>query len=108
MARRRKQFRAWGLVLLAAIVLSVMNDRWLVSVGLAVALLFCLLAVRRTRCRVETREGRPCSWTARGFVGSCKVHVGLKHGLPAAPPRRSLGLVRSVCPTHRSATGRRR
>jgi hypothetical protein len=93
-ARRRKQFRAWGLVLLAAIVLSVMNERWLASAGLAVALLFYLLAVRRTRCRVETEKGRPCSWTARGFVGSCKVHVGLKRGLPAVIRFSTFGLPR--------------
>jgi hypothetical protein len=68
--------------LLCAAMLSAGTDHWFAAVGFGIALGLYLLAVRRVRCRVETREGRPCSWSARGFVGSCKSHVGLKRGLP--------------------------
>jgi hypothetical protein len=41
---RRKKFRAWGLALLAAAVVSALNDRWLACVGFGIALVLYLLA----------------------------------------------------------------
>jgi hypothetical protein len=66
-----------------------------VGVGFVVlALLFYLLVVRESRCRVETLRHEPCRWRVRGVLGSCEWHDGFKRGLPrlvpggwGAPPR---------------------
>jgi hypothetical protein len=51
--------------------------------ALAIAALFLyLLAVRLTRCRVETTQRRPCLWRVRGLLGTCDYHVGYKRSLP--------------------------
>jgi hypothetical protein len=48
----------------------------------ATLLVFYLLVVRLTRCRVETMQHRPCRWRVRGLLGTCDFHVGYKRSLP--------------------------
>lgn len=62
-------------------VLAAGGEWW--EAGLLTAMLaFYLLAVRLTRCRVETIKHRPCRWRVRGLLGSCDYHVGYKKSLP--------------------------
>lgn len=55
---------------------------WTGATFVTAMLIFSLLAVRLTRCRVQTRQDSPCQWLVRGFVGTCEWHRGLKRGLP--------------------------
>jgi len=80
-------FRAWGLAIaLVALVLAWLGA-W-VSFGIFVVLwVFYILAVRLTRCRVETKKERaPCRWLVRGLLGTCDWHRGMKRGLPRLVP----------------------
>lgn len=80
---RRAPFRAWGIVISAVLVLTISRHEWRQSAWLAGVLVFYLLFVRRTRCRAQNAKGTPCRHLARGFVGSCDHHSGLKRGLPS-------------------------
>ncbi|MGH3876337.1 MAG: hypothetical protein ACRDSK_04780 [Actinophytocola sp.] len=98
MARRRRRrgasapFRAWGLVLSLVLGYALWQGQWAAAGWVALTLSFYLLLVRHTRCRVETRQHRPCPLGARGFLGSCGHHLGLKRGLPRVVRRGSFGL----------------
>ena len=95
MARRRRRsapFRAWGLVLSLVLAYAVWQGQWIAAGWVALTLSFYLLLVRHTKCRVETLQHRPCTNGARGFLGSCSRHVGLKRGLPTVVRRGSFGL----------------
>jgi len=89
---RRKQFRAWGLALAGAAALSFASDRLWIGAGFVAALVLYPLFMRPARCRVATNNGRPCPWAARGYLGSCKHHQGLKRGLPVVTASGSFGL----------------
>jgi hypothetical protein len=80
---RRKKVRAWGLTLLLAATFSFFQDQWLAGSVFSGALALYLLFVRKTACRVQTLAGgMPCTFSARGYFGTCKPHTGLKRGLP--------------------------
>ncbi|MDT7644049.1 MAG: hypothetical protein QOC75_1049 [Pseudonocardiales bacterium] len=84
---RRKRsstpFRAWGTVLFLVLLLMIYEGNWTASAWAGGVLLFYLLAVRLTLCRVETLKHRPCRWRVRGFFSSCDYHPGLKGGPPS-------------------------
>ncbi|WP_433168399.1 hypothetical protein [Kribbella sp. CA-247076] len=82
--RRRKpaRFKAWGLLLTVLAAIAAYGGQWTAAVVFGGILLFYLLAVRLTRCRVETVKHRPCLWIVRGLAGTCDYHVGYKRGLP--------------------------
>jgi hypothetical protein len=80
-------FRAWGLTMSLFALGLAWIGAW-VSAGIVVCVLvFYLLAVRRTRCRVQAAtHGGPCRWRVRGFLGTCEWHRGMKRGLPRLVP----------------------
>lgn len=80
--RNSPPFRAWGLLLGFFTVVLVLKGLWGSASLLAGILIFYLLVVRLTRCRVETTAHRPCRWRVRGLLGTCDYHVGYKRGLP--------------------------
>jgi hypothetical protein len=88
--KRRTQppFRAWGLLLTAALVVLVSRGLWQSSLIVAGMLIFYLLAVKITLCRVETTKHLPCRWRVRGLLNTCDYHTGLKIGLPGTMPGR--------------------
>jgi len=86
---RRKKFRAWGLALTAAASFAFVQDRWLAGLVLSGVLVLYLVFVRKTGCRVQTLTDRPCSNSARGYAGTCKLHTGSKQGMPVL---RALGM----------------
>ena len=90
--RNQTPFRAWGLLLSVGMLLLAANNRWGEASVVAAVLVFYLLAVRLTRCRVETLQHRPCLWRVRGFLGTCDYHVGYKRSFPILVPGGSLGL----------------
>ncbi|MDQ2707988.1 MAG: hypothetical protein M3Z25_10290 [Actinomycetota bacterium] len=59
-ARRRRSppFRAWGTVLFVLLMLTLTQRNWSASAWIGAALVFYLLAVRLTLCRVETLRPR--------------------------------------------------
>lgn len=60
---------------------------WASFAILVVLLTFYVLAVRLTRCRVETKKAHaPCRWLVRGLLGTCEWHRGMKRGLPRLVP----------------------
>jgi hypothetical protein len=75
-----------------AAALSFASDRLWIGAGFVAALVLYLLFMRPARCRVATNNGRPCPWAARGYLGSCKHHQGLKRGLPVVTASGSFGL----------------
>lgn len=77
---------------MVAAALSFTSDRPWIGVGFAAALVLYLLFVRKARCRVATNNGRPCPWSARGYLGSCRLHQGLKRGLPVVTASGAFGL----------------
>lgn len=66
----------------------------------AAVLIFYLLVVRQTRCRVETKLHRPCLWRVRGLLGCCDYHIGLKRGLPRLAPAHGFGLPMLMWPRY--------
>jgi hypothetical protein len=85
--RRRKPqppppFKAWGVALSFLAGLLAWIGAWTSAGSVLLALAFYLLALRLTRCRVQTWQGTPCKWLVRGLVGTCDWHRGLKRGLP--------------------------
>jgi len=78
----RAPFRAWGVALAFMVLLLAAVGAWTGAVFVAAVLVFYLLAIRLTRCRVQTRQGTPCQWLVRGVVGTCDWHRGLKRGFP--------------------------
>lgn len=82
-SRGSPAFQAWGLLYLVAVLVLVRSGHWFLAVLVGGAWLLYVAVWRITRCRVETREGRPCSWKVRGFITGCEqYHLGLKRGLP--------------------------
>ena len=79
-------FRAWGSSLVLVGALLAWTGRWGSAAVVAVLFAFYQLAVRPTRCRVETLQRKPCRWEVRGFLGACDWHRGLKRGLPHPVP----------------------
>lgn len=75
-------FKAWGVALSFMALLLVAVGAWSGALFVTAVLAFYLLAMRLTRCRVQTRQGTPCQWLVRGVVGTCDWHRGLKRGLP--------------------------
>lgn len=75
-------FRAWGVALCFMAVLLAASGASTSALFVTALLAFYLLAIRLTRCRVETTQRAPCKWQVRGFVGTCDWHRGLKRGLP--------------------------
>lgn len=76
------RFKAWGPVLGWLLSALVVWGHWLPAAAVGVVLGFYLLAVRCTRCRVETTQHRPCRWPVRGLLGTCEYHAGLKRRVP--------------------------
>lgn len=89
-ARKRTQppFKAWGLLLTAALVILSSRGLWTSSFLVAGILVFYLLAVKITPCRVETTRHLPCKWRVRGIFSTCEFHTGYKRGLPRTMPGR--------------------
>lgn len=109
MSRRRRRaqrgpssppFRSWGLVLSAAVVLLLWQRQWIASSWIVAVLIFYMLAVRQTRCRVETIRHRPCRWRVRGTLACCDYHLGLKRGLPRLVPAEGFGLPMFMWPRY--------
>lgn len=101
--RRRRSsppFRAWGIVLVAVLALLLIQEQWIVGGWVAAVLVFYLLVVRQTRCRVETKLHRPCLWRVRGLLGCCDYHIGLKRGLPHLVPAHGFGLPMFMWPRY--------
>jgi hypothetical protein len=89
--RRRKPkppppFKAWGVALSFLAGLLAWIGAWTSAGFVLLALAFYLLALRLTRCRVQTWQDTPCKWLVRGLVGTCDWHRGLKRGLPHLVP----------------------
>jgi len=80
--RNSTPFRAWGLLLAGTAMLLGWRGLWWESALVSGILVLYLLAVRLTRCRVQTSTGRPCLWRVRGLLGTCDYHVGYKRSLP--------------------------
>lgn len=75
-------FRAWGLALAFWALMLVWIGAWTSAAVVGLLLVFYLLALRLTKCRVVTKRGTPCRWLVRGVLGTCDWHQGLKHGMP--------------------------
>jgi hypothetical protein len=77
-----ERFRTWAPVLAVLVIALAVRRLWLPALAVAAVLAFYLLAVRPSRCRVETTEHRPCRSPSRGLLGTCDRHARLKRGLP--------------------------
>lgn len=66
------------------VLLFVWQGSWSSAAIVLAILVFYLLALRLTRCRVQTTQRRPCRWLVRGLLGTCDYHVGYKNRLPIA------------------------
>lgn len=82
------------------LVLLLVQHQWIMSGWVAAVLIFYLLAVRQTLCRVETKLHRPCQWRVRGLLGCCDYHIGIKRGFPRLVPVHGLGLPRFMWPRY--------
>ncbi|MBO0872844.1 MAG: hypothetical protein J2P19_05580 [Pseudonocardia sp.] len=61
-----------------------LNQRnWGASAWVGAVLVFYLVAVKLTLCRVETVRHRPCRWKVRGYLRCCDYHLNLKQGPPS-------------------------
>src|SRR3954469_24542411 len=80
--QRSVPFRAWGLVLTVLTALLISQRSWFEALFTSGVLLFYLAVVRTTRCRVETRQHRPCRYRVRGLFGTCDYHVNDKRSFP--------------------------
>lgn len=92
-----------GASAIAVLVLLLIQQQWIMGGWVAAVLIFYLLVVRQTRCRVETKLHRPCLWRVRGLLGSCDYHIGLKRGLPQLVSAHGFGLPMFMWPRYDSA-----
>jgi len=76
------------------------GNNWKASAWVGAVLLFYVLVVRLTLCRVETLKHRPCRWRVRGFFSCCDYHLKLKGGPPSVVMVQGYWLPQLMWPRH--------